>query len=117
VKTVLYIDDNKLPKAITKQIYLDSEVNLLLANTVKDAITVLNIRNVDIVLLDVVIGKECGIAILEHIIKAKLKPRVVVTISQFEKCYCNFDRFASLNIEFLHKPFNVEAFLNILNCK
>jgi len=106
-KNILIIDDNYDSRQILSKILEGEGYNSFLASNEREALNILAKNKIDLILLDLKLGKENGFEVskkLKHSDSYKNIPIVAISVSQLEEDIVN--AINSGAIDFIGKPFN-----------
>ena len=111
-KNILIIDDNYDSRQILSKILEAENYTTFLANDEKEALNILSNNKIDLILLDLKLGKESGFEVskkLKQNDKYKNIPIIAISVSQLEEDIVN--AINSGAIDFIGKPFNKRVFI------
>ncbi len=115
ISTILVTDDNVLDNAILRNFLYKEHVNILSALNGREALDLVESRNVDIIILDMVMPVLDGYGFLEEFSKTPYYKEIPVIVAsgvdnhQLEKVY-NYDIY-----DFILKPLNMTNKFLLIN--
>lgn len=122
MKTILYIEDDQCIQTVVKCLLSTMHYNYLLAPSVSSALLILKDYPIDLIVLDLQLGEESGVKILEFLDNGNSKLKkipVIITSGWLEKYRNEINNIKNIKMDFLIKPFScqelkekIEKFIN-----
>lgn len=112
-ENILIVDDEIRHLNSLKELIKGEEYNVTLANSADEAISALDARNIDLLLLDLNMPGKGGVEVMKHIDNHKIDTTVIVVSgeSTFEAAE-NALKYGAY--DYIRKPYSIEGLLNSL---
>ena len=102
--TALIIEDDKITRRILRETLGEMDMVVLEADRVQRCLEILKEHQVDIILLDLILGEECGVSLINPIRELSASPLIVVSSEENKgKRIRVFEEGAD---DFVEKPFD-----------